>query len=120
MRRLLLCTLLCALPLLLAACGNERYGAGVDPAAPVVKVRDIFLRSDLQGMNVTLEGTIYTQCQSNGCWFVLQDDTGQLYIDLSQGNMTLPARVGKTAKASGTVAMAQGNHLLIARGVELQ
>ncbi|MEW6595085.1 MAG: DNA-binding protein [Thermodesulfobacteriota bacterium] len=120
MRRLFLPCLLALLPLLLAACGGERYGTGVDPAAPAVKVRDIFLRSDLQGLNVTLEGTISTQCQSNGCWFVLQDDTGQLYIDLSQGNMTLPARTGKRVRASGTVAMAQGSHLLVARGVEVQ
>lgn len=120
MRRLLLLLLFAFLPLLLAACGGERYGTGVDPNAATVKVRDIFLRSDLQGMDVTLEGTISTQCQSNGCWFVLQDDTGQLYIDLSRGNMTLPARTGKSVKASGTVATAQGNYLLIAKGVEVQ
>lgn len=36
--------------LFLAACsGNEKYGAGVDPDAPKVEVKDIFLRPDLMG-----------------------------------------------------------------------
>lgn len=108
------------LPLLLTACKSEKFGTGVDRNATVVKVRDIFLKSELMGKTVTVQGTIDSQCQSNGCWFILQDDTGQIYIDLSQSNFTLPARTGMKAKASGVANKIQNNYLLVATGVEVK
>ncbi len=106
--------------LVLAGCGGEKYGAGVDPAAPKVQVKDVFLKQELMGKKVTLEGNIVSQCQSNGCWFFLKDETGQIYIDLSKSQLSLPARPGKLAVASGTVARSQQNYLLIATGVEVK
>jgi len=120
MKKILLGTVLFA-SLLLAACsGGEKYGAGVDPDAPKVQVKDIFLRPDLMGQRVTLEGRIVSQCASNGCWFYLQDDTGQVYIDLSRNGFELPSLPNKTAIASGTVARTQQAFLLIATGVEVK
>ena len=106
----------------LAACsgGGEQYGAGVDPGAPKVQVKDMFLRSDLMGKKVTLEGRIVSQCASNGCWFYLQDESGQVYIDLSRNGFALPSLPNKTAIASGTVAKNQRAFLLIATGVEVR
>lgn len=109
--------------LFLAACsgdGDNKYGAGVDPAAPKVQVKDMFLRPDLMGQTVTLEGRIVSQCASNGCWFYLQDDTGQVYIDLARNGFELPSLPNKTAIASGTVARTQQAFLLIATGVEIK
>jgi len=109
------------LSLFLAACsGNEKYGAGVDPDAPKVQVKDMFLRPDLIGQKVTLEGRIVSQCASNGCWFYLQDDTGQVYIDLSRNGFELPSLPNKKAIASGTGARSQQAFLLIATGVEVK
>ncbi len=105
----------------LAACsGGEKYGAGVDPGAPKVKVKEMFLRSDLMDKKVTLEGRIVSQCASNGCWFYLQDETGQVYIDLSRNGFELPSLPNKTAIASGTVARNQQAFLLIATGVQVK
>lgn len=112
--------LLFSLLLVLTACGGEKYGAGVDPSAPLVTVRDIFLSPQLVGQTVTVQGKIYTQCESNGCWFILDDTTGQLYIDLAQHNFSLPAMPGSTVKASGTVTSFRNSYLLVARGVETQ
>ena len=106
--------------LFLAACGGEKYGAGVDAGAPKVKVKDVFLQQALLGKKVTLEGKIVSQCQSNGCWFFLQDDTGQIYIDLSTNNFALPSLPNKQVVASGTVARSQQNILLVATGVEVK
>ncbi|MFO7812976.1 MAG: hypothetical protein R6V21_08415 [Pelovirga sp.] len=108
--------------LFLAACSgdSDKYGAGVDPAAPKVQVKDIFLQPDLMGKTVTLEGRIVSQCASNGCWFYLQDETGQVYIDLSSNGFELPSLPNKTAIASGTVARSQQAFLLIATGVEIK
>ena len=105
---------------LIAGCGGEKYGAGVDAGAQEVKVKDIFLQQSLLGQKVTLEGKIVSQCQSNGCWFFLQDDTGQVYIDLATNKFSLPAMPGKQVVASGTVARSQQNILLVATGVEVK
>ena len=113
---LLLFTLL--ITLLLVGCSGEKYGAGIDSSAPKVKVKDLFLQQRLLGQRVTLEGKIGSQCQSNGCWFFLQDETGQLYIDLATNNFSLPPMQNKSVVASGTVAISQNSILLIATGVE--
>lgn len=108
--------------LALGACSgsSEKYGAGVDTSLPVVQVKDVFLQQDLVGQKVTLEGRIVSQCASNGCWFYLQDDTGQVYIDLSRNGFELPSLPNRRVKASGTVARSQQAFLLIATGVEVQ
>ncbi|MEW6429054.1 MAG: DNA-binding protein [Thermodesulfobacteriota bacterium] len=120
MKRFLTMLLLAGSVFLLAGCGGETYGTGVDRKAPVVKVRDIFIRPDLEGKKVTVKGEVFTQCQSNGCWFVIQDDTGQVYIDLSRHQMTLPARLGRKATASGVVTRARGSYLLVGEGVVIK
>lgn len=107
-------------PLLLAGCGGEKYGGGVDGGAPNVKVQDVFLKPELIGKQVTLKGKIASQCQSNGCWFFLQDETGQVYIDLATNNFTLPSLPGKQVTASGTITRSQQNILLVATGVEVK
>lgn len=116
----LLLTILLLVSLVLAGCGGENYGSGVDPDAPKVQVKDVFLKPELLGTKVTLEGKIVSQCQSNGCWFYLQDETGQIYIDLSKSQLTLPSRPGKQALASGTVGKSKQSYLLLASGVEVK
>jgi uncharacterized protein YdeI (BOF family) len=108
------------IPLTLTGCGGEKYGAGVDAGAQKVKVKDLFLQQVLLGQKVTLEGRIVSQCQSNGCWFFLQDDTGQVYIDLATNKFSLPTMPNKQVVASGTVARSQQNILLVATGVEVK
>jgi uncharacterized protein YdeI (BOF family) len=120
MKRISLAAILLIPLLLVAACSGEQYGAGVDPAALSVTVKDVFLKPELLGKEVTIEGKVFTQCESNGCWFVLQDDTGQIYVDLSRNNFALPSKHGRKVKASGTVTTFQNNLLLVARGVEVK
>lgn len=119
MNKRLLLTLLIIL-FALAGCGSEQYGAGVNPGAQKVSVKDVLLQQALIGQTVTLEGKISSQCQSNGCWFFLQDETGQIYIDLATNKFTLPSLPGKQVRASGTVVRSQQNILLVASGVEVK
>jgi hypothetical protein len=118
--KVLLPLTLIMIALLLGACDKkkEKFGAGIDPAAPMVTVQDILLQSQLVGQKVTVQGTVYTQCSSNGCWFVLQDGTAQLYIDLSTNNFILPPMPGRQVKVTGTVTARQKNLLIVAQGVE--
>jgi uncharacterized protein YdeI (BOF family) len=106
--------------LILAGCGGEKYGDGIDPSAQAVKVKDVFLKKNLMGQKVTLEGKIVSQCQSNGCWFYIQDDTGQLYIDMAKNQFSLPSMPNKQVVASGTVGEMRNNIVLIATGVEVK
>jgi len=119
MKKLLLMVTL-VISLALAGCSGEKYGDGVNSAAQEVKVKDVFLQKDLLGQKVTLEGKIVSQCQSNGCWFFLKDDTGQIYIDMATNKFSLPSMPNKQVVASGTVARSQKNLILIATGVEVK
>lgn len=98
----------------------DKYGKGVDKSVQVMKVKDIFLDKSVVGKKVTLQGTIASQCASNGCWFVLQDETGQIFINLGPNNMTMPPRMNKTAKVTGVVYPMQGELQIIAEGVEVK
>ncbi|MFO7765939.1 MAG: hypothetical protein R6V33_05855 [Pelovirga sp.] len=113
--------ILLSLVLLLGACGgSEKYGDGVDPNVQKVQVSDVFFNEELLGRQVTLEGKIVSQCDSNGCWFFLQDDTGQIFIDLSRHGFELPSLPGRSVAATGVVARSQQAFLLIASGVEVK
>lgn len=101
-------------------CSAEKYGADLDRSIPVLKVKDIFLDQNIVGRKVALTGSISSQCGSNGCWFVLQDDSGQVFINLSPNNMSIPPRMNKKAKVTGTVHAVQGELQIIAEGVEVR
>ncbi|TAN45081.1 MAG: DNA-binding protein [Nitrospirae bacterium] len=106
--------------LALAGCSAEKYGLDISKNAPVVKVKDVYLDMRLLGRDVTLEGKISSQCGSNGCWFVLQDDTGQIFINLAPSNLTLPPRLGKQSTVTGQVQVVQNELQIFAKGIEVR
>jgi len=55
------------------------------------------------GQNVTFNGTISSQCGS-GCWFIISDDTGDLYVTLRANNFVIPPAMGKKATVTGQVS----------------
>lgn len=102
------------------ACGEKTYGSGLDPKAEIKTVAEIFTHPELQGRKVTVEGRIHAQCPSNGCWFVLQDDTGQIYVDLSRNGFELPPMQGRALAATGVVSSFRGTKMIVAEGVVLR
>lgn len=100
--------------------GGEIFGAGVDKSAPLATVKDIFLKKELRGKKVTLEGKVVSQCQSNGCWFYIKDDTGQVFVDLKKNNFSLPHMLKETVQATGVVGGSKYDIKLFATGVEVQ
>lgn len=54
------------------------------------------------GQEVTLHGTITSQCGS-GCWFFLTDRTGTVYVDLNRANFVLPPAIKSEAVVKGQV-----------------
>lgn len=120
MKKTVLFLIIIAFAAMLSGCSSEKYGTGIDSKTPDLKVKDVFLNNNLIGKTVTLNGKISSQCGSNGCWFVLQDDTGQIFINLGPNNMSIPPRMNKTAKVTGIVYPVQGELQVIAQGVEIR
>lgn len=54
------------------------------------------------GQNVTFNGTITSQCGS-GCWFILSDDSGDMYVTLRANDFVIPPSMGKKATVTGLV-----------------
>ena len=106
--------------ILTAACTDEKYGSGIDSKAPLVKVKDVYLDKSLQGKVVNLEGKIISQCQSpDKCWYFMQDETGQILVNLKPANFTLPAAIGKQAQVTGTIQASKDGYQILARGVKV-
>lgn len=102
--------------ILLLGC-SDKYGQ-MGENLPTVTVRDAVLKADLAGKEVKVEGKIITQCLSNGCWFILQDATGKMLIDLKFLNLGLPSRAGKKVVVSGIVTRQDDGQVTIsARGL---
>ncbi len=65
---------------------------------------------------VILNGKIAMQC-STGCWFILNDGTGQIFVDLNASNMTIPQKRGATVKVFGKVSLREGELFIIGKKV---
>lgn len=71
--------------------------------AKVVSIGDILDQPDeFIGKNVTFNGTISSMCGS-GCWFIIADDTGDMYVTTRANNFVIPQSMGKVATVTGTV-----------------
>ena len=73
--------------------------------------------ADYKDKDVVIKGKIVQECGS-GCWFIIQDSTGQIYVDLAPSNLVIPQKVGSTAKVSGVVTISKGTTYLIGKKVE--
>ena len=80
--------------------------AGEEPAelrGEVVKIQDIVQNEPAyDGKMVVIEGNIDTECPS-GCWFILNDQTGSIYVDILPSNFVIPQKSGSRAKVYGKV-----------------
>lgn len=113
--------LISAFLLLAAGCSaGENYGAGVDEKAQLVTVKDVYLNQSIQNTLVNLEGTIISQCQSpDKCWYFMQDSTGRIFVNLTEGKFTMPAAIGKKAKVTGTIRGGADGYQIMAQGVKV-
>ena len=68
------------------------------------------------GRDLVLKGKIATECGS-GCWFLLDDGTGQLYVDLAENNFAIPQLHGTTVVVKGVIRVENGDPKLFATNV---
>ncbi len=69
-----------------------------------------------EGRDLVLKGKIATECGS-GCWFLLDDGTGQLYVDLAKNNFAIPQLQGSTVVVKGIIRVENGDPKLFATNV---
>lgn len=105
--------------MLIAGCTSQPLSGTGSPAAPssFVKIADILKNpSAYNGTVVAVQGKITAECGS-GCWFILDDGTGTLYVDLAPNNFVIPQISGTTVKVYGTIGEKNGDPVLDATKV---
>jgi len=68
------------------------------------------------GKDLVLKGKIAIECGS-GCWFLLDDGTGQLYVDLAENNFAIPQLQGSTVVVKGVIRVENGDPKFFATNV---
>jgi hypothetical protein len=94
---------------------------GPDEAAPLkVTIADILSTPDkYSGSNLSVEGKISSQCGS-GCWFIISDETGDLYVNLNPNNFVIPPSMGRAVVVNGTILEKNGDVAFIGSSVSVE
>ncbi len=103
--------------LTLSCIRKVEYGERI-VAGERVKIKDI-LSGEYIGKDVSLKGKIDLECGS-GCWFILNDNTGKIYVDLGPSNFAIPQWAGREVVVKGKVIREEGEIKLIGKGVRLK
>lgn len=90
---------------------------GASPTAERVTIREILESpGDFDGKEVTVSGKIATECGS-GCWFILEENGAQMYVDIAPENFAIPQLQGSTATITGTVSVLGGTPTIVGKSV---
>lgn len=82
-----------------------------------VKISDILENETAyHGKMVVVEGKIELECGA-GCWFVLNDGTGSIYVDILPNNFAIPQKSGEDARVYGEVTLKNGEPQIIGKMV---
>lgn len=96
---------------------GQDYGAGINRTLPVKEIGFALYDDEALNKSFTFEGTIASQCESDGCWLILSDGTEQIRVDLKPGGFVLPQLPGQSIKVSGTVVQVDGVIQIQASGI---
>jgi hypothetical protein len=71
---------------------------------------------------VTIDGKITRECPSSGCWWYVNDGTGEMRVDSKRGGFALPLkREGHMVRTTGIAVKMEGGEMQIAAsGAELR
>jgi uncharacterized protein YdeI (BOF family) len=106
----------------ICACGGSkvtRLGKAIPKETTVTTAQAINAAPvDFEGRTVLVKGKITRECPA-GCWFWIQDQTGEMYVDIKPSCLVIPQRVGSTITVVGTVVLESGHPHIIGSGLEL-
>jgi uncharacterized protein YdeI (BOF family) len=84
-----------------------------------VKIQDIVKNeSAFDNKYVVIEGKIDSECAS-GCWFIVDDETAQLYVNINPSNFVIPQKRGSNVKVYGKITTSSGDPAMIGKIVEI-
>lgn len=85
----------------------------------IVKIIDILQNATTyKGEMVVLEGKIETECPA-GCWFIINDGTASIYVDILPSNFVIPQKMGEDATVYGEVIIRDGDPMIIGKMVKI-
>jgi uncharacterized protein YdeI (BOF family) len=105
--------------MLAAGCTSQTAAGTGSPATqvPVLKIADILKDpATYNGTTVVIQGKITNECGS-GCWFMIDDGTGTLYVDLAPNNFAIPQITGTTVVVHGNISITRGDPTLVATNI---
>lgn len=96
-------------PINITEANNNIYGSVYDDTIPLKSISYIFETSDLNGKILSFQGLVTAQCKSDGCWFKIKDNTGEVLVDLKPYDFRTPLEiVGSKVKLNGRVNTKDG------------
>lgn len=85
----------------------------------VIEIGEIYDEfSAFEDEMVIVEGEIVYECGS-GCWFVLDDETGSIFVDIFPSNFVIPQERGSEAKVYGRLSSRDNSPFIIGEIVEI-
>jgi hypothetical protein len=82
-----------------------------------VRIIDIIQdTSAYEGKNILIEGKIETECPA-GCWFIVNDGSASLYIDILPSNFIIPQEAGSRVKVYGELTTKDNDPMMIGKMV---
>ncbi|MDP8323474.1 MAG: hypothetical protein RAO94_14100 [Candidatus Stygibacter australis] len=103
--------------LLLTACSKQTYGIEIKEANVTQINQALNLKDSTDTLR--LEGKIGAVCPT-GCWFYLEDNSGEIYVDLAPSGIAIPQSTGKKAVVEGSYIKVKENSVFVAKGVEIK
>lgn len=116
--------------LFLSACADrasptgERAALSEAETAEVENAPDVAvgkLSDDMVGQTVAVQGRVEKQCPAIGCWIVVKDKTGEVFVDLKPAGLELSeSREGQRVRVAGRVFEQAGQWKLAAQALEFE
>jgi len=89
---------------------TNQYGSKFDDTIPLKPISYIFESTDINGKIFSFQGVITAQCEGDGCWFKLHDNTHEVLVDLKPYDFRTPLGiVGRKVKLNGRVNTKDGS-----------
>ena len=102
----------------IAGCKKTSYGAPLRADLKYEKVSDILSNPERYfDQEIGLRGKITLECAS-GCWFQLDDGSGEILVDLAPANFAIPQMPGKAVTVMGKVVKDEERIVVHAAGVQ--
>jgi len=84
-----------------------------------VKIQEIVKNeSAFDNKYAVIEGKIDSECAS-GCWFIVDDETAQLYVNINPSNFVIPQKRGSSVKVYGKITTSSGDPAMIGKIMEI-